>query len=59
ERLAQRNHLVDEESARKVLDTETTLERARWRLIDQVLALAALEARSNQERRREGSDHGA
>ena len=48
-RLAQRTHLVDEKSALEMLNGEDMRERARWRLIDQVLALAALEARRTQE----------
>ena len=60
ERLAERHHLVSEESALETLLDADQVRRARWRLVDQVLALAALEAKRAQEARdeEEGSHAG-
>lgn len=49
ERLAERHHLVSRESALDTLLGEDQVRRTRWRLIDQVLALAALEAKRSKE----------
>jgi len=58
DRLAQRNHLVEPASALGLLTSEEMLETARWRLIDQVLALAALEARTSRAGQEEAGDGG-